>query len=238
MEYPPPLIEPFFVIAQILAMFLFSVQYAIIHYVFCKFMDLLTIIISIVILIMSVVMHEISHGYAAEFLGDPTPRLQGRLTVNPIKHLDLFGSIIIPVFTSLMGFTFGWAKPVQWNPYNVKNKRWGELIISLAGPLANILIALIFGMIIRFFGNSLSEAFILISSYIVMINIVLAVFNLIPIPPLDGSKVLFSLLPPNLYKIREGFERYSIFLILILIIFLWQFLEPIVPFLFRLIVGV
>jgi len=200
-------------------------------------MDLLTIIISIAILIMSVVMHELSHGYAADILGDPTPRLQGRLTINPLKHLDLFGSLIVPIMTSLIGFTFGWAKPVQWNPYNVKNKRWGELIISLAGPFANILIALIFGFIIRFFGNTLSEAFILISSYIVMINIVLAVFNLIPIPPLDGSKVLFSLLPPNLYKIREGFERYSIFLILILIFFLWQFIYPIIPFIFKLIVG-
>ena len=200
-------------------------------------MDLLTIIISIAILIMSVVMHELSHGYAADILGDPTPRLQGRLTINPLKHLDLFGSLIVPIMTSLIGFTFGWAKPVQWNPYNVKNKRWGELIISLAGPFANILIALIFGFIIRFFGNTVSEAFILISSYIVMINIVLAVFNLIPIPPLDGSKVLFSLLPPNLYKIREGFERYSIFLILILIFFLWQFIYPIIPFIFKLIVG-
>ena len=187
-------------------------------------MDLLTIIVSIAILIMSVVMHELSHGYAAEFLGDPTPRLQGRLTINPIKHLDFFGSFIIPLLTSFAGFTFGWAKPIEWNPYNVKNKRTGELIISLAGPMANILIALVFGFILRFFGNDMSEAFALISSYIVMINIVLAVFNLIPIPPLDGSKILFSILPPNLYKVREGFERYSIFLVLILVIFLWQFL--------------
>ena len=180
-------------------------------------MNELTFIMSIVILIMSVVIHELSHGYTAELLGDPTPRLQGRLTLNPFKHLDLFGSLIVPVITSLSGFTFGWAKPIQWNPYNVENKRWGELIISIAGPLSNIFIAVVFGTIIRFFGPSLSVSFIQISSYIVFINILLAVFNMIPVPPLDGSKVLFALLPAKFSWVREVLERYSIFLFLILI---------------------
>jgi Zn-dependent protease len=97
-------------------------------------MDTLTLIVSIIILVMSVVIHELSHGYVAEMLGDPTPRLQGRLTLNPLKHLDWFGSVIVPIITSFAGLTFGWAKPVQWNPYNVKNKRWGEFLISIAGP--------------------------------------------------------------------------------------------------------
>lgn len=200
-------------------------------------MDGLTLIVSLFILMMSVVLHELSHGYMAEMLGDPTPRLQGRLTINPLRHLDFIGSFVVPVLTYIMGFTFGWAKPVQWNPYNVKNKRVGELLISLAGPGANILIAVVFGLIIRFSGNVFSDSFLGIMGYIVIINIVLAVFNLIPVPPLDGSKVLFSLLPPNMYHIREGFERYSIFLVLILVIFLWNFIYPIIPFLFRLLTG-
>jgi Zn-dependent protease len=154
-----------------------------------------------------------------------------------LKHLEVFGSLIVPIITSFAGFTFGWAKPVQWNPYNVKNKRWGELIISIAGPLSNLLIAIVFGLVIRFFGISLSESFIEIASYVIAVNIVLAVFNLIPIPPLDGSKVLFSLLPPSMSHIRESFERYSIFMFLILIFFLWRFVEPVIPFIFKVIVG-
>ncbi len=200
-------------------------------------MDSLTFIISLIILIMSVVIHELSHGYTAELLGDPTPRLQGRLTLNPLKHLEVFGSLIVPVLTSIAGFTFGWAKPVQWNPYNVKNKKWGELIISIAGPLSNLLIAIVFGLVIRLFGISLPLSFVEIASYVVAVNIVLAVFNLIPIPPLDGSKVLFSLLPPNMSNIRVVFEKYSIFLFLIVIFFLWRFVEPIIPFIFKVIVG-
>lgn len=201
-------------------------------------MDPLIFIISIAILIMSVVVHELSHGYTAELLGDPTPRLQGRLTLNPLKHLELFGSLIVPLITSLAGFTFGWAKPIEWNPHNVTNKRWGEFFIALAGPASNILIALVFGIVIRFGFSSLPESFIQISSYIVAINIVLAIFNLIPLPPLDGSKILFSLLPASFFRIRQILEQYSIFFFLILIFFLWKFVEPIIPFIFKLIIGV
>ncbi len=201
-------------------------------------MDILTLIVSIIILVMSVVIHELSHGYMAEILGDPTPRLQGRLTLNPLKHLDLVGSFIVPVITFFAGFTFGWAKPVQWNPYNVKNKRWGELLISIVGPLSNFLIAIVFGIVIRFFGESLSPSFIQISLYVIAINIALAVFNLIPLPPLDGSKVLFALLPRRWYRVREVLEQYSIFFFLILVFFLWRFVEPIIPYVFSWITGV
>ncbi len=182
-------------------------------------MELLTFIISLVILIMSVVLHELSHGYVAELLGDPTPRLQGRLTINPIRHLELFGSVIVPIITSMAGFTFGWAKPVQWNPYNIKNRRVGEFLISIAGPLANFLIALVFGLVVRF--GLGSDSFIAISHYIVLINITLAIFNLIPIPPLDGSKIFFSLLPP----------KYNY-------VVLWPFVEKIIPSVLRLFTGV
>jgi Zn-dependent protease len=141
-------------------------------------------ILSIIILIFSIIVHEIAHGFMADWLGDPTARLQGRLTLNPIKHIDPVGSIIVPLITSLSGFTFGWAKPVIYNPYNLKNKRQGEFLIALAGPASNLVIAAIFGFIIRFnFVNALAMTpFLEICSYIVVINLVLAIFNLIPVP--------------------------------------------------------
>lgn len=213
-------------------------MYAIIVIIFSKYMDALTFIVSLIILIMSVVIHELSHGYTAEMLGDPTPRLQGRLTLNPLKHLDLFGSIIVPIITSIAGFTFGWAKPVEWNPYNVKNRKTAELLISLAGPLSNALIAIIFGLIVRFAGAYLSVSLIQIMLYIVGINIVLAVFNLIPVPPLDGSKVLFSLLPAKMSGFRRTAEQYSIFFFLIVILLLWRIIDPIILALFKLITGI
>jgi Zn-dependent protease len=202
-------------------------------------MEPLSLIFTIVILIMSVVIHEFSHGYVAELLGDPTPRLQGRLTLNPLKHLEWFGSVIVPLITSLGGFAFGWAKPVQWNPYNVKNKRWGEMLISIAGPGSNILIAVIFGMTIRF-SSLFSGSFLSLAAYIVAINIVLAVFNLIPIPPLDGSKVLFSILPQTPYfnQIRYTIEKHAFVLMILVAFFLWKFVAPIVPLLFHFITGV
>ncbi|OHA17319.1 MAG: hypothetical protein A3C79_03310 [Candidatus Taylorbacteria bacterium RIFCSPHIGHO2_02_FULL_45_28] len=195
-------------------------------------------ILSITILILSVIIHEVSHGYMADCLGDPTARLQGRLTLNPIKHIDPVGSIIVPLITSLAGFTFGWAKPVPYNPYNLKNKRQGEFLIALAGPLSNIVIALIFGLIIRFVEQGVMTLFIQIASYIVLINIVLAVFNLIPIPPLDGSKLLFAFLPQQYGKTRLFLERYAPILIIVVIFFLWEVISPIIWPIFRAFTGV
>lgn len=202
-------------------------------------MEPISIVFSIIVLVMSVVIHEFSHGYVAELLGDPTPRMQGRLTLNPLKHLELFGSVIVPIITALSGFAFGWAKPVEWNPYNVKNRRWGELLISIAGPGSNILIAVIFGMTIRF-SSLFSGTFLNLAAYVVVINIVLAVFNLIPIPPLDGSKVLFAIMPQTPYslRIRDKIERYAFVLMILVAFFLWRLVAPIVPILFRLITGV
>jgi len=175
----------------------------------------------------------------ADKLGDPTPRLQGRLTLNPLKHLDPVGSFIVPLITSLAGFTFGWAKPVEYNPYNLKDKRKGEFLIALAGPVSNITIALIFGTIVRIVASGATSMtpFLEISSYIVIINIILAVFNLIPIPPLDGSKLFFAFLPNQYGKFRMMMEMYAPIMILVVIFFLWQIVSPIVPFVFRLITG-
>jgi Zn-dependent protease len=197
-------------------------------------------ILFIIILIFSVIVHEISHGYMADYLGDPTARLQGRLTLNPLKHIDPVGSIIVPIITSLSGFTFGWAKPVIYNPYNLKNRRQGEFLIAIAGPLSNLMLAIIFGILIRVLisGSLVVTPFIEFVSYIVIINIVLTVFNLVPIPPLDGSKLLLAFLPNQYGRARFVLERYGPVFALIFIIFVWQFLSPIVPYIFSLITGV
>jgi len=199
--------------------------------------------LSIVILIFSVIIHEVSHGYMANYLGDPTARLQGRTTLNPLKHIDPVGSILVPLITSLAGFTFGWAKPVPFNPYNLKNRRSGEFLIALAGPASNISIAVIFSLIIRFVianfdPNSLTvNSFIQVTSYIVVINIVLAVFNLVPLPPLDGSKLLFSILPNKYVRVRHIIEAYAPIWILLVVLFLWQIISPIIPWIFGLLTG-
>ncbi len=199
---------------------------------------MLITILSIVILIFSVIVHEVSHGYMADVLGDPTARLQGRLTLNPLKHIDPVGSIVVPIMTYLLtSFSFGWAKPVIYNPYNLKNKRWGEFLIALAGPASNIIIAFIFGTIIRFTFDGSMTPFIYISMYIVIINITLAVFNLIPLPPLDGSKLLFSVLPQQYGRVRMTLEAYSPFFVMIALLIVWQFVYPVIPFILRIFTG-
>jgi len=191
----------------------------------------------IAILMMSVIIHEVSHGYAASILGDQTAKYQGRLTLNPIKHLDFFGSFLVPLMAySLGGFIFGWAKPVPYNPYNLRPGRWSEAAVAFAGPASNILIAVIFGLILRFAGAQTS-GFLEISAMIVFINIVLAIFNLVPIPPLDGSKILFAMFPNKLFKIRDFFERYGLILVLFFIFFLWQMIFPIITWLFTSLTG-
>jgi Zn-dependent protease len=186
---------------------------------------------------MSVVVHEVSHGYAARALGDNTAEYAGRLTLNPVKHIDLWGSIIIPfiLVISKAGFVIGWAKPVPVNPYNLRNQRYGEAMVAAAGPASNIALAVISGLLIRFGLIPLSA--LPAVAAIVIINLVLAVFNLVPIPPLDGSKILFAFLPPRLFHIRESLERYGLILAIIFIIFLWQLVAPAVERLFRLIIG-
>lgn len=149
-------------------------------------------------LILSIVIHEMAHGYMANWLGDPTARLQGRLSANPLVHIDPLGSVIIPalLFISNAGILFGWAKPVPYNPYNLSDQKYGEAKVAAAGPAINIAIAILFGLLIRFSETlGLPPAFLDIATYIVYINILLALFNLIPIPPLDGSKIITAFLP-------------------------------------------
>lgn len=190
---------------------------------------------------MSVVIHEVSHGYAALALGDPTAKYSGRLTLNPIRHLDPVGSFIVPLLGYMAGgFIIGWARPVPFNPYNLRNSRYGEAIVAVSGAAANIALALIFGLIIRFAANFgfLTSAFLGLAGYVVLINITLAIFNLVPIPPLDGSKILFSFLPYRWQHIRESLERYGLIIVLIFIFFFWHLLVPIISYLFSLLTGV
>ena len=194
---------------------------------------------SLAVLILSVVIHEVSHGYMALRLGDPTAKYAGRLTLNPIKHLDPIGSVIIPIITTLMGVSFGWAKPVPFNPDNFRksafNVRWGEALVALAGPMSNFIVAAVFGVAAHFVAN---QAAFSLFGLIVLVNITLGIFNLAPVPPLDGSKLLFALIPQRYSHVRVQLERHSLMLALFLIFFLWQFFEPIVFKLFALLMGV
>ncbi len=198
-------------------------------------------IFQIAILIMSVVIHEVAHGAMANALGDPTARLGGRLTLNPIKHLDPVGSFVVPAIAYFFGgFIFGWAKPVPYNPYNLKPGRGPEAWVAAAGPLSNFSLAIVFGLLLRFSMNAAwaSEAFLHITALIVFVNLLLGVFNLMPIPPLDGSKLLFAIFPDNAYKLRGTFERYGFVLVLIFVFFVWQLVSPLVSILFSLITSV
>jgi Zn-dependent protease len=194
----------------------------------------------IAILIMSVVIHEVSHGFVALRFGDKTALYAGRLTLNPLKHLDMFGSIILPAFLILSHspFLFGWAKPVPYNPNNLINRKWGTVAVASAGVLANLFIAVFFGLILRFSINStVSADFVSVISSIVLVNIGLAIFNLVPIPPLDGSKILFSILPRSFYSVISFMEQYSLILIVVFIFFFADSLFPILAYLFQLITG-
>lgn len=196
-------------------------------------------IFQILILIFSVVIHEVSHGAVAYAMGDDTAKEEGRLTLNPLKHLDPFGSVILPALTYLLGgFIFGWARPVPYNPDNLKNQKYGPGLVGAAGPGSNLLIALVFGLLVRFGGGlGLPPQFLQIAIFIVFLNLILAIFNLVPIPPLDGSKVLFALLPGRSYELEAFFERYGLIVLLVFIFFLSGVILPIAAFLFRLITG-
>lgn len=207
----------------------------------------MVIFLSLVVLILSVIAHEVAHGYAADSLGDPTARLSGRLTMNPVPHIDPMGSVIIPALLVFSGSSllFGWAKPVPYNPYNLRGKRWGETFVALAGSATNLLLALIFGLIVRFGEADLPAAAISLAATITFVNLFLGFFNLIPFPPLDGFTVLRSALPWHLSVGLQRFEqqvRSVSILSLVLFLFLFSAVlsGPFVNFIiwiFRVITG-
>lgn len=199
----------------------------------------LLVVFQILVVLFSIVIHEVSHGLMAYSLGDNTAKNAGRLTLNPLPHLDLFGSVLLPFLTfALGGFIFGYAKPVPYNPLYLRDQRFGPAKVSFAGPASNILIALIFGLILRFLptflqASALPELF----SFIVLINLVLAIFNLLPVPPLDGHWLLLSVVPERFYGFKLFYLRYGLLLFLLVLIFVLPLIFPLVFKLFRLIVG-
>lgn len=205
------------------------------------------IILSILILIFSIIVHEYGHAWMANKLGDSTAKDIGRLTLNPIPHIDLFGSIILPLFFVLSGtgFILAWAKPVPYNPFNIRDKKYGDLKVAISGPASNIILAIFFGLLARFLPMAASLKKNIFSAYLMgdfnfvssaisanfvntiflmaiifcFLNLLLAFFNLIPVPPLDGSKILANFLPDNLKFKFFSVEKYGMFLILFLLMF-------------------
>lgn len=192
------------------------------------------------IIVLSAVFHEYAHAWSAYRLGDTTAKDAGRLTLNPFVHLDLMGTVAIPLFLLFTsGIFIGWAKPVPYNPYNLKDQRYGSLKVGIAGPSANLLLALILGLFLRFFSINFwlagvyPLAFLEFLGMIVYINIFLALFNLIPMPPLDGSKIIMDLFPRQ----WRYFEQFGFLGIFVALFFAFFFLPPIAQFIFKLITG-
>lgn len=205
-------------------------------------MDLLNLIIDfaivMLILIPSSIIHEVAHGYMAELLGDSTARYAGRLTLDPRSHVDPWGTLLMPFILYMASggsFMFAYAKPVPYNPYNLKNHRWGPALVGFAGPAVNFLLALMVGLVIRFFVGF--DAVGLVLARVVELNLVLMVFNLVPIPPLDGSKILYALLPDSAHAIKNFLDRYGYIILIIFIFTLFRLISPLIFWLFNLIVG-
>jgi Zn-dependent protease len=183
-------------------------------------------IISVILIIISIMLHEIGHGYAAFLMGDTTAKSQGRLTLNPLKHLDPFGSVLLPLILSITGGPIiGYAKPVPYNPYHFKNKRKGELIVGLAGPATNLVLALIGTLLAFLISNFLYPVSITvgywawqIAAQFVVVNLCLMFFNLIPLPPLDGSSIIAPFLNDKALAKYYQIQRYALPILLIVMI--------------------
>ncbi len=196
-------------------------------------MDYLSLVLYFVVIVPSAIFHEYMHGWTAEQLGDPTARYAGRLTLDPRAHIDWFGTILMPImlfFISGGGFLFAYAKPVPYNPYNLRNQKWGPVLVGLAGPLANFALAVVFALLSKFIpaGSPMFDFF----QIIIIANLSLMVFNLVPLPPLDGSKLLYALWPASAANALAVLERYSFVILIIFIFYGAKYLSPIISWLY------
>lgn len=203
--------------------------------------ELLLALFQLLVLIYSVVIHEVSHGLMADSLGDPTAKNLGRLTLNPLKHLDMFGSVLLPLLLFLVRspFIIGYAKPVPYDPTQLNDRKYGPAKVALAGPASNIVLALIFGLSLRLMPDVFTSSLIpQLFSFIILLNLVLAIFNLFPIPPLDGHWLLMTFLPARFNALKVFLYRYSLPLLFVFIIFIFPLLFPLVSILYKLITGI
>ena len=202
-------------------------------------------VFQLLVLLFSVIIHEIAHGVVALRLGDPTAKNLGRLTLNPLKHLDPMGSVLLPLLLIILQspFVIGWAKPVPYNPQNLKNPKSGAAQIALAGPASNLFVAVVFGVTLRllrsFGGGPTADAGLLAVnlSIIVFINVLLAVFNLVPIPPLDGAGILFGFLPRRFFPLQEFLMRNGFLILIVFILFGFNLIRPLITALYILFAG-
>ncbi len=196
------------------------------------------IVFDIIIVVFSAILHEISHGLAARALGDKTAEYAGRLTLNPLAHIDPYGSVIMPLFLWFVSggrFLFAYAKPVPFNPYNLRNQKWGPALVGLAGPATNFVIAIVIAGIIRlgFFSFGIAQFLV----RVLLVNISLGVFNLLPIPPLDGSRLMYVFLPQRFERHKAMFEQYGMWATLIFVFFFSYLLMYPIDWIARFLIG-
>jgi Zn-dependent protease len=192
----------------------------------------------------AITLHEVAHGWVARRFGDRTAEMLGRLTINPLKHIDPIGTVIVPALALMTtGFLFGWAKPVPVSIRNLRNPRRDMMLVAAAGPGSNILMAIFWAFFTKLITVSGLEGmtlqfFLTMGQIGVLINVILAVFNMLPIPPLDGGRVLSGLLPPRMSTRLDALEPYGLIVVLAFIFFAWSYLRPIISGVTNLVMGV